>query len=339
MDKPRASFLPAFRRPRISSLITKKKWLKVLEILNFTREMKDGLKYHIGTKGCEVSLLTFAILHGAPVKVVEAITYQVGFTSTDSDHFGMTPLHVACACGSSYDIVRALTIHDRNNSNTVTALDKCKRTPLHHLLQYICYPKEVNGGRAIFGNKLLESGASSISSSSFSSPSTTSKPSLLRRKKISSSESSASIPITNLCITQEHLEDLLMTVHHLVQIGPKAIFCRDIDRRCPIDLLQDCKAMCDPVNRGPQWERADIACLTLRKRMIKYYCSEKRIAERKGRKSSATIPSASVGTSSTMDNSSVMSGSILSGLSKLEVDSLSIGHMNLSVCSQHNNKY
>jgi len=65
-----------------------------------------------------------------------------------------------------------------------------------------------------------------------------------------------------------------------------------------------------------------------------YYQSEKVKAEERPSKLEKT---ASVdGTSSMTDGSvSIMSGSILSGLSKLEVDSLSLGQMDLSVCSRN----
>ena len=78
--------------------------------------------------------------------------------------------------------------------------------------------------------------------------------------------------------------------------------------------------------------------MIFRSEIVKYYRSEKAKAE-KPRTADGVKKQASIdGTNSTTDGSSVMSGSILSGLSKLEVDSLSLGQMNLSVCSQKGNK-
>jgi hypothetical protein len=183
---------------------------------------------------------------------------------------------------------------------------------MHHL----CFPKEMDGGRAIFGSGLISSGNSAASSSAAPS-------------------SFGSIP-NRMSMSQDEFDACLKTLRYLVQVGPKAIFFRDINGHCPIDILHECKADHTGSIRSPCWERADIGCVTLRSEMIKYYRSEKAKAEMPSSKFADGVKKqASIdGTNSTTDGSSVKSGSILSGLSKLEVDSLSLGQMNLSVCSR-----
>jgi len=348
MLKLRPTLLPPMKKPNPASLIKKRKWRKALQLLNCTRGNIECLNHRTGTKdqNAGVSLLTLAILHSAPLEVIKGIIDTDENSNTEDYPFGMTPLHVACACGSSYQTIRALTIHYRHKNNvpmTAPALDKCMRTPLHHLVHYICYPEEVDGGRAIFGSKVISmQGSSSTSSSLCSSPSTTSKPTLLRWKKRKSISDQATCEYppgksSNLKISQEVLEDILQTIQYLVHLWPEATFCQDIEGRYPIDILQDCKAMCDLTVIGPQWERADIACITLRNQMTRRYRSQKEIAERNGplfrRRYVAEQAklSGSVGTISTMEHSSITSGSIVSAISKLEVnDTTSFNNKSLS---------
>ena len=312
----------------MSSLIKKHKWNKALQLLNSkqgrqqiskNRQQQEDPTFGVGPNDDDgyfyagLSLLTLAILHNAPVDIINAFLRQDHLATVIVGQFGMSPLHVACACGSSFAVIKALTQHDRENGlpNTAIVVDKCRRTPLHHLMHHLCFPKSVDKGRAIFGNGPFSSGNSAASSSV---------------------ASFGSIP-NRMSMNQDELEECLITLRYLAQLGPKAAFCRDIDGYCPIDILHECKASHASESRTPSWERADIGCLTLRSETMMYYQSEKVKAEERPSKLEKT---ASVdGTSSMTDGSSIMSGSILSGLSKLEVDSLSLGQMDLSVCSRN----
>lgn len=348
----------------IRSLIKKKKWLKASQVLRQPQQHHAARK-RINKKNTPalggVSLLTFAILHDAPIDVINAILANDKYTTVlkpeAEELTGMSPLHVACAYGSSFEVIYALIQHDRGVlglPRTAELVDKCRRTPLHHLMHHLCFPKEVDRGRAIFGSDIFSSmgvttstrsgdnNYSDSSSKSFeTAPINTSKklsfPFKKRIKKLPacrrSSPSSILSSSSSMSMNQDELEECMITLRCLAQVGPKAIFCRDIDGRCPIDILHECKASHTGSSRSPSWERADIGCVTLRSETMKYYQSEKAKAERHSSKLEKT---ASVdGTSSTADGTSVMSGSILSGLSKLEVDSLSLGQMDLSVCSRN----
>jgi hypothetical protein len=321
------------RRPvgrTIGSLIEEKEWLKALQVL----QRHHAKRISKNTQQCGgVSLLIFAILHDAPVNFINAILDQEIYamiSKTEAEKLaGMSPLHIACACGSSFEVIYALTQHGRENGllNSATLIDKCRRTPLHHLMHHLCFPKEMDGGRAIFGSGLISSGNSAASSSAAPS-------------------SFGSIP-NRMSMSQDEFDACLKTLRYLVQVGPKAIFFRDINGHCPIDILHECKVLdhtgstrtpADHTGsiRSPCWERADIGCVILRSEIVKYYRSQKAKAEMPSSKFADGVKKqASIdGTNSTTDGSSVKSGSILSGLSKLEVDSLSLGQMNLSVCSR-----
>ena len=344
------------RRPvgrTIGSLIKEKEWLKALQVL----QRHHAKRISKNTQCGGVSLLIFAILHDAPVNFINAILDQEIYamiSKTEAEKLaGMSPLHIACACGSSFEVIYALTKHGRENGlpNSATLIDKCRRTPLHHLMHHLCFPKEMDRGRAIFGRGIYGMGASTgknYSDSSFTSfdtaTSNTSKklsfPFKKRIKKLPVCRSSTppSPTCSLMSMNQVVLHDCVETLQYLVQVGPKAIFCRDIDGHCPIDTLHECKASHERNSRTLSWERADIGCVIFRSEMIKYYHLEKAKAERPRAADGVKKQTSIDGTNSTTDGSSVKSGSILSGLSKSEVDSLSLGQMNLSVCSLKGNK-
>ena len=341
LEQFRLNLIP-LRRKSITSLIKKKKWNKALQLLKsklgrqqVSKSRQRDTKTVGPNDGCHfgVSLLTLAILHNAPLDIIQAILRQDPLATVTTGQFDMTPLHIACACGSSFEVIYALTQHGRENGllNSATLIDKCRRTPLHHLMHHLCFPKEMDGGRAIFGSGLISSGNSAASSSAAPS-------------------SFGSIP-NRMSMSQDEFDACLKTLRYLVQVGPKAIFFRDINGHCPIDILHECKVLdhtgstrtpADHTGsiRSPCWERADIGCVILRSEIVKYYRSQKAKAEMPSSKFADGVKKqASIdGTNSTTDGSSIKSGSILSGLSKLEVDSLSLGQMNLSVCSLKGNK-
>ena len=180
--KLRSNLIP-LRRKAITSLIKKKKWNKALQLLKKSKQQvsksrqRDDTNILLGPNDeCHlgVSLLTLAILHDAPLEIIQAILHQDPLATVTTGQFGMTPLHIACACGSSFEVIYALTKHGRENGlpNSATLIDKCRRTPLHHLMHHLCFPKEMDRGRAIFGRGIYGMGASTgknYSDSSFTS--------------------------------------------------------------------------------------------------------------------------------------------------------------------------
>jgi len=203
-------------------------------------------------------------------------------------------------------------------------MDQFRRTPLHYLVYHLCYPKEVKIG-LIFGVQIFTDEVFLTDRTQYWKRRNQHKGKTeteIRNFLHSENDNNSS----TMEVTQVEFENQLKNLHQLVNIGPKAACCRDIDKRIPSDILHDCKGSFASDKQGPTWERADIACIILRDEIIRHYRTEKEKEEKLGTDrfiphnfsaiSFSEIAPSAIGT----EGSSAYSGSLATGLSKLEVD-------------------
>lgn len=304
------------------------------------------------TTSSEKNILSLALWQKAPIEIIEAILQIEAQLSLIANPHGMLPIHIACACGLEYGIVRLLLKHD--HGKTAYKVDFQRKTPIHHLAHYVCHPQDVGKGLA-FGEYVFEQHLSSTSkmdggdtrSRSRSSKTSTDIGSGRVSKSFWKRKIKKEFAITKepantkeqdaeeftMSITQDQFADQLKNFQQLAYVGPLALFCRDETKRTPTDILHDCKADFEPDNKPARWERADISCLVIREELTRYYIRKKKKEEELGQKRFGIIQKPS--DCPTVECSTV-SGSVSLGLSNLEVESISLGQMDLSVTSLKN---
>jgi ankyrin repeat protein len=233
----------------------------------------------------------------------------------------MTALHIACASrATDPDLIGALIRHDLGGM--AIAQDYEGKTPLHHLLFYVCYPKRkesLHWGRYGY----CHGDSYSIANESRNSV-------------------KAEFEGSSLSISQEEFNAIVTCINLLCKYGVNSLFVRDNADNTPIDVLHECKAsLAEGVKKGPKWERADIINIIVRQRLIKFYRQQRRIAESNslykpeqdalpGSWSSSGLPD--LQSSSVMDSDAFSSGAgTFTGLSKMEVTDISIGDSIMSI--------
>lgn len=237
---------------KLIRLLLKQKWSKAYKFLS----TRNGIQQAKQTDGHGVSALFVAVSSRPPVDIVKRLLEIEPSSSLKVDAFGMTPLHMACRCGASFEVINTLLEHDGGAS--AHFLDVHKKSPLHYSTAYICDPLELDG--SLCSNAQSSQG----STSSFSR--------VPSRGRARSGVSEA----TELSMPPEEFKDQLLAIHKLISVAPELVICSDKNGDTPIDILQDCKV--DHV-KGPKWERADIVCEVLREVSIQYYRERKRIWE------------------------------------------------------------
>jgi hypothetical protein len=312
------------KKSTIAHLIRHRKWTKALTHIRTHRGRKEVSEILLGINGStsdgdsDTSLLTLCLLQKPPVEMIQAILEIDPLQSYKADKNGMTPLHIACGCGACSDVIQCLLQYTKGAGATVK--DKWHRTPLHHLLEYICYPEYKIGLQETYGVK-----TSSMSCEELSS-----------KQELDSQLQKQSLPVKRpetqkLSMVQDDLQDLTNAIYDIIHWAPEVIYSHDVDGNYPIDVVHDCRAAHSGVVT-PKYERATIACSILREESIRTYriakAKEEQIRQtllwKTRTKGDASIP--------TMEASSVTSASVSTGLSKMEVCSLSIDRMDLSDC-------
>ena len=85
-------------------------------------------------------LLNLCILNKCPMSTLKAFLEVDPALSYQKDANGMTPLHILCSTrGTETELVKYMLEHD--DARAAKMQDDSGRTPLHHLMFYICYPK------------------------------------------------------------------------------------------------------------------------------------------------------------------------------------------------------
>lgn len=245
----------------IQKLIESKKWDKVLLLITKSKGKKrKGLQSVLQSTQSAVSILSLAIVHDAPIEIIEVILELNPEIASHTDSHGMTPLHITCACrGSSLEIIQLLLQID--NGASANIMDKSKRTPLHHLMTYICYPRPEEL------EMLMNDEFYSISSRSFSEAHT------------SEHDDKNSVVSMN----QTEFSNASFAMADLFQAAPSTMYIRDCHGNTPIDILHECKSR-EPKSRRPtpKWERADITTKMFREEMIAFYREKKKSYEKQG---------------------------------------------------------
>jgi hypothetical protein len=253
-------------------------------------------------------LLNLCILNDCPLAIVQMLISIDGSLSWQQDRNGMTPLAVCCASrGSDKDIIQYLVRHDMGKSATIQ--DHNGKTALHHLMTYICYPIPTNlstwqtqGHTCSFDNKYM------------------------------SMESNGSLEVDSgtdtsqkLSMTQAEFSDFAVGMNIVCKMAAKSMFLRDRYGNTPIDIVHECKARCEEDQfQSPKWERADIANIMLRQKLIAYHRAHRKHCEAMGQlsglniKDNNSIPSLE---RSSVNTISIQSG--FTGLSRERDESLS----------------
>ena len=336
----------------LENLIMKRKWSKAFAFMinvHTTKEVKKrrhlraangrrrSSRFFVKSCSTEKNILSLALVLKAPAEVIESILQIEPQLSLLANSHGLLPLHIACACGLEYAIVRMLLKHD--HGRTAYKVDKHRRTPIHHLAHYVCNPQDIQKG-LVFGEyvfddltpafleldgDLSKTNSGSGASKSFWDKLKSTKESTCTKDKQDAEDQSA------MSITQDQFADQLKNFKHLANVGPLALFCRDETKRTPTDVLHDCKADFGSDDQRPRWERADIACVVIREELTRYHIREKKKEEELGQQRFGIIEKPT--DCPTMEGSSVSGSVSLAGLSHLEVESISLGQMDLSVTS------
>jgi len=246
------TFVVMFQQKKLSSMIKKKKWKKVLSFLNTNAGAKQV--HDIDTMGQRSSVLSLAVFQKAPIEIIRAILQTMPTISLMADKFGYLPIHHACALGLRTDIIEFLVDHDHGAS--ARALTSYGNSPLHLIVGSICIPR---GER---------------NTPQYSQPSSC---------KYSADDEDADMidyfsngsGDSSLSMNQSALNKRMASIEYLCMVAPEMVRFVNKGGLTPIDLLQEVKAE----SIGAQWERADIAYQGLRKVNIQLYKDQKKLYE------------------------------------------------------------
>lgn len=257
-----------------------------------------------------IGLFNLAILHNAPLDFLSLFTELFPDITRKKDQHGMTPLHLACATkATSLDLIQLLLRADLGKS--VSVQDSSGRTPLHYFLFYICYPKHAKLS-ALTKDKSFDPNDFQFSKQSDTS--------LIED------------PGGNLAVSQEEFQKFIKCLNLLCRISMQPFFTYDRNGHAPIDILHECKNTEEYSKRGPKWERADIVNILVREKLVKHYRRLKKQEEAAGwdvsRMKNISDKSETDDTTSLTDDGSA---SFLTGLSKMEINSLQVDDMEMSM--------
>ena len=265
------------RKNRLESCIRNKKWNKALQLINSSRRGKiELMDVKVIIKGQDevgmpengshvrgATLLTYALLQTPPLEILSALLFVNPCLSMTVDSHGMTPLHIACGCGLSCEIIALLLRHDKGVAATM--VDKWHQTPLHHLTEYLCYPEYRSQLQETYGIITDSADELSLNTDSLMTTTTTTvtdPPSFV-----------------NLSLTQYEFQDITNSIYDLLLYAPQAVFMQDADGNVPIDVAHDCRATHQVIDHGPKVERATIICTIMREETVKFYKMERQKAE------------------------------------------------------------
>jgi len=284
----------------------KKKWNKAQRFV----KTKLGAQHVLSSDEAGVSSLVIALMNKPPVQIIESLLQINPALSCSVDRLRMTPLHIACRCGAPSDVIKVLLEHD--NGSTASFLDVRNKTPLHYSIEYLCDP--IDEVVLKFDEGAIQPRFSGTKR---------------RGIRFIMSRSKGSDASFLMSMAQEELQDQIDTIHMLVLAAPKILWYRDLFDNTPIDILHDCKSQ--QKERGPKWERADIASSILRENGVLLYKQEKINAETRSPAMADEVRSDGNGWEDT--NMSPLDGTTVSDLSMLEVDNMSYNNMVISIHS------
>lgn len=287
---------------RLESLAMKQKWTKVNNLLKTKRGQRE--LQILSSRDNGVTPLVIAIIKKAPVKVVEKMLQIEPSLSIRKDIHGMTPLHFACYSGSPFSVILLLlqnysnqikttttqTNHDKDDHDIVsiptTLQDLLLRTPLHHLLTYMCFPyhddvENKSSSNAIYNSTYV---SFQFTRGRESVPLTVIAPSSSSTAAADDPHASGSVGadgnndgnVLNKILTQEEFDECLLAVDELLKYQPESLRLSDKNGRFPIDILHDfisCNYSGD--TKSVSVERSRLLCRKLRKSSIQLYRSEK----------------------------------------------------------------
>lgn len=233
------------------------------------------------------------------------------------DNNGMTPLHTACNTGSSLEVIRVLLQHHHHHhscsssstSRTNTPLgvppvpapvpapapasslqplqDYRSMTPLHHLLNYICFPfydkveNKHSSSNAIYNSANFSfqftrggggGGGGSVPRTIVMAPNTSSSDD---DHQPDYTDGFRNGNILNMTLPQDQYDECLLAVDELLTYQPESMRLSDKNGYFPIDILHNFIACNPPDDVGINVERARLLCKKLRKLSINLYKLEK----------------------------------------------------------------
>lgn len=253
-----------------------------------------------------VVMLNLAILFDAPLGVIQSFLQYHPPITTEKDVQGLTPLHVICATrGTSFSIIQALVRHDLGRSACIQ--DSTGRTPMHQLMNYICYPKPNNL------DFLQKHGRLNLRDTNS------------RCSEVREEESSSDCNDREASLTQEDFRSFTHSLNLLARFAITALFQVDSEGDTPIDVLHNCKYRYAGKSKCPKWERADITNILIRDILVQYYRQQKSKAE-----SAMDVSKCDDITEVASVFSNSTKSTVSTSFSKLEVKSLGYDGMDLS---------
>jgi len=293
---------------KLDRLLMKKKWNKALRFL----KTKPGTQHVLSSVDeAGISSLVIALMNKPPVDIVKLILQINPALSCGIDRLRMTPLHIACRCGASSDVIKVLL--ERDNGSTASIVDVLDKTPLHYSIEFLCEPID----EVVLE---LEEGAVQPRFSG------------VKRQGVRfiMSRSRGSDASFLMSMAQDELQDQLDTIQMLVIASPEIVWFRDVVGNTPIDILHVCKGQ--EKDGGPKWERADIASSILRESSVALYKQQKEAAEILSHTRADELRSRGNGLEDQKNFGSLDSSSA-GDMSMLEVDNMSYNNMDISLCS------
>lgn len=301
-------------KTKLVRLMLKQKWGKAYQFL----KTKHGIEQATRTDSVGLSALTIALTNRPPISIVEKLLEIKSSLSLEVDNCGMLPLHMACKCGASAEVILRLLEHD--NGATAATIDTDRRTPLHYSAKYLCDPFDLQQS-SISSNPMSVASGSIIKNNTRQS----------RASKFSSGRLSAvRNPINgsvqtdgDMSMTMDEFQEQFQVIQLLLSVAPHAVLFVDLNEETPIDVLQDCKS---DHNQGPKWERADIVCEVMREVAIRIYVERKQIWESNRETSTVDSSCGSINEESSLNNFETMLE---------EVDSIAYSRMDISLPCQN----
>ncbi len=119
--------------PALFQYVAKKRWKKLRKFLK--RRKGDYIEKCKERDSTGLSLFGYAVASGAPNDVLDAIIKVEPSQFYSPDHFGATPLHIACLNGAPLRTVKYLI--KISQGELVRARDSDARVPLHHSVECV----------------------------------------------------------------------------------------------------------------------------------------------------------------------------------------------------------
>ena len=255
-------------KTKLVRLLLKKKWQKTYHFL----KTKTGNGQAQLTDTFGLNALSIALANRAPLQIIVLILEIKPSLSKHRDNSGMLPLHMACQCGASAEVISLLLQHDK--CTTASAFDSKKKTPLHYSAKYLCDPidLELSSLGSSVPLSIATGGSTRKTMNTKSRIYSVSPRSATRVNSVQRSDTTEN----DMSMSKDEFHDQLQTIQTLMSAAPHVLFCVDANRDTPIDIIQECKA---EHSEGAKWERADIVCEVMREVCIQLYREQKKIWE------------------------------------------------------------